>query len=159
MAETEEREPTGSEPAADAAANESAAEEAASEPGVAGPSLEEVVGWAGHRLDEIAGGGVGRVEGAYVDAESGRPEWLLSRMGRFGHHCLVPARDAVVGVGHVWVPYARDQIRRAPKIEPKANLTGERETELLTYYGIGGEAGRAAEIAGRDAEIVTARPA
>jgi hypothetical protein len=123
------------------------------------PSLEEVVGWAGHRLDEIGGGSVGRIEGAYVDAENGLPEWLLCRMGRFGHYCLVPARDAVVGVGHVWIPYTRDQIRRAPKMEPKANLTREREAELLAYYGIGGEAGRATEIAGRDAEAVTARPA
>lgn len=124
-----------------------------------GPALEDVVGWSGHRLDEVGGGSVGKVEGAYVDAESGRPEWLLSRMGRFGHHCLVPARDAVAGVGHVWVPYTRDQIRKAPKIEPKADLTRDREMELLTFYGIGGEAGRAAEIADRGADAVTARPA
>lgn len=125
----------------------------------AGPTPEDVVAWAGYKLDEIAGGNVGKVEGAYVDAESGRPEWLLSRMGRFGHYCLVPARDAVSGVGHVWVPYTRDQIRGAPKIEPKAGLTRDKESELLTFYGIGGEAGRAAEIADRDAQEVTAKPA
>jgi hypothetical protein len=123
------------------------------------PSLEEVVSWAGHRLDDIGGGAVGKVEGTYVDAESGRPEWLLSRMGRFGHYCLVPARDAVGGVDRVWIPYTRDQIRQAPKIEPKAELTRAREDELLAHYGIGGEAGRAADIASRDAKAVTARPA
>jgi hypothetical protein len=133
--------------------------DSAEAPAQEGPSLEEVVAWGGHRLDEIAGGAVGKVEGAYVDAETGRPEWLLSRMGRFGHHCLVPARDAVAGVARVWVPYGRDQIRRAPKIEPKTGLTKEKELELLGFYGIGGEAGRAAEIAERDAETVTARPA
>jgi hypothetical protein len=124
-----------------------------------GPSLEEVVAWAGHRLDDLSGTSVGKVEGAYVDAEGGRPEWLLTRMGRFGHYCLVPARDAVGGVGHVWVPYTRDQIRGAPKIEPKADLTRDGEMELLTFYGIGGEAGRAAEIAARDGQETTARPA
>jgi hypothetical protein len=123
------------------------------------PSAEEVLAWTGHRLDEIAGGNVGKVEGAYVDAESGRPEWLLSRMGRFGHYTLVPARDAVVGAGHVWIPYTRDQIRQAPKITPKAELTKDREAELLDFYGIGGEGGRAADIADRDDESVTARPA
>ena len=123
------------------------------------PSLEEVSSWGGHRLDEIAGGSVGKVEGVYVDAESGAPEWLLSRMGRFGHYCLVPARDAVAGPGHVWVPYGRDQIRRAPKIEPKAGLSRDKELELLGFYGIGGEAGRAADIADRGAEAITARPA
>jgi hypothetical protein len=123
------------------------------------PSLEEVVSWGGHRLDEIGGGAVGKVEGGYVDVESGRPEWLLSRMGRFGHHSLVPARDAVGGVGRVWVPYTRDQIRQAPRIEPKAELTTAREDEFLAHYGIGGEAGRAADIANRDTDAVTARPA
>ena len=123
------------------------------------PSHEDVLSWNGHRLDEIGGAAVGKVEGAYVDASSGRPEWLLSRMGRFGHFCLVPARDAVGGVGHVWVPYTRDQIRRAPRIEPKSELTRSREDEFLAHYGIGGEAGRAADIASRDADAVTARPA
>lgn len=124
-----------------------------------GPSPEEVLSWAGHRLDEIGGGAVGKVEGAYLDASSGRPEWLLSRMGRFGHLCLVPARDAVGGVGRVWVPYTRDQIRQAPRIEPKSELTRAREDEVLAHFGIGGAAGRAADIADREADAVTARPA
>ncbi len=124
-----------------------------------GPSSEEVVGWAGYKLDEIAGGNVGKVEGVYVDAESGKPEWLLSRMGRFGHFCLVPARDAVAVAGHVWVPYARDQIRKAPKIEPKSGLTRAKEVDLLAFYGIGGEAGRAADIASRGPQEITAKPA
>jgi hypothetical protein len=123
------------------------------------PCLEDVVSWAGHRLDDIAGGAVGKVEGTYVDTESGHPEWLLSRMGRFGHYCLVPARDAVGGVGRVWVPYTRDQIRQAPRVEPKAELTRAQEDELLAHYGIGGEVGRAADIASRSADVVTARPA
>ena len=125
----------------------------------AAPSLDEALAWSGHRLDEIAGGNVGKVDGVYVDADSGRPEWLLSRMGRFGHHTLVPARDAVAGVGHVWVPYTREQIRRAPKVAPKEELTKAREAELLGAYGIGGEAGRSAEIAGHADDAITARPA
>jgi hypothetical protein len=123
------------------------------------PTAEDAAAWAGHRLDEVAGANVGKVEGAYVDDSSGRLEWILVRMGRFGHHGVIPARDAVAGVGHVWVPYTRDQIRRAPRIEPKAGLTKERELELLANYGVGGDVGRAAELAGRDDDAVTARPA
>ena len=79
----------------------------------------------------------------FVDESSGEPEWLLARMGRFGHYTLIPARDAVEGVGHVWVPYSRDQIRRAPRMEPNAPLTAGTERQLLAHYGIAVEAGRA----------------
>jgi hypothetical protein len=123
------------------------------------PSAEVVRGWIGYRLDEIGGQNVGKIEGAFVDQESGEPEWLLARMGRFGHYTLVPGRDAVAGVKHVWVPYTRDQIRRGPKVDPAASLTASGERELLAHYGIMAEAGRGAAIADRDEDEVTARPA
>src|SRR5919198_2862114 len=92
------------------------------------PSAEEVRGWVGFRLDELGGAGVGKLEGLYVDESGGDPVWLLARMGRFGHHTLVPGRDAVAGVGRVWVPYTRDQIRRAPRIKSGSPLAKEQES-------------------------------
>jgi hypothetical protein len=123
------------------------------------PGLEEVRGWTGYRLDEIGGAGVGRVEGAFVDAVTEQPEWLVARMGRFGHHTLVPARDAVEGIGRVWIPYSRDVIRRAPKVDPVASLAGGTERALLEHYGIAGAMGRAAELDERDPDEVSVRPA
>ena len=64
----------------------------------------EALGWVGDKLDEIGGSAVGRVEGVFVDAESGDPDWLLVRMGRFGHHTAMPFTHAAGGVGHVWAP-------------------------------------------------------
>lgn len=125
-----------------------------------GPTLEEAMSWKGHRLDEIGGSGVGKVEGVYVDDANGRPVWLLARMGRFGHYCLVPARDAVGGVGRVWVPYARELIRKAPRIEPGHVLSRDDERTLLEHYGVGTTgAGRGAELAERAAGDITSRPA
>jgi hypothetical protein len=98
---------------------------------------------------------VGKVEGVYIDEASGEAEWLLARMGRFGRHSLVPARDAVAGVGHVWVPYGRETVRGAPRVEPGQPLDLDRELELCTHYGIG----RADELAGRSPQAITARPA
>lgn len=138
----------------DAAASESVTTELAPRLGVS-----DVRSWSGYRLDEIGGANVGKVEGLFVDGESGEPEWLLARMGRFGHYTLVPARDAVGGVKHVWVPYTRDQIRAAPKVDPRSELTAGGEREMLAHYGIMADAGRAAQIAERDAAEVTARPA
>jgi len=88
--------------------------------------------YAGHKLDEMGGSQVGRVEGT----ATGRIEWFIARMGRFGHYCLVPARDAVSANGRVWVPYTRDQIRRAPRVEAKAPLDSETEATVLAHYGL-----------------------
>jgi hypothetical protein len=126
---------------------------------IARPDADDVRAWIGYRVDEISGGNVGRVEGVFVDESGGAPEWLVARMGRFGHYTLIPGRDAVEGVGHVWVPYSRDQIRKAPRIDPNAPLTAAAEHELLTHYGIAVDAGRAAELEQLGDSAVSARPA
>jgi hypothetical protein len=125
----------------------------------AGPEASEALSWVGGRLDEIGGETVGKVEGAFVDTDSGRAEWLLVRLGRFGARALVPAREAVGGVDHAWVPYREEAIRHAPKADPRAPLARERELQLLSHFGIAGEVGRAAELAHRDPDAITARPA
>ena len=78
-------------------------------------------------------------------------------MGRIGHYTLIPARDAVEGVGHVWVPFTREQIRRAPRIDPDAPLTVATEREILAHYGLGAPAGRMAALAGLGEAEVSAR--
>ncbi|HEY8000605.1 MAG TPA: hypothetical protein VID76_01635 [Solirubrobacterales bacterium] len=125
---------------------------------IAGPGADSVRAWTGHRLDEISGGHVGRVEGFFVDESGAEPEWLLARMGRFGHYALVPCRDAVEGVGHVWVPYTRDEIRAAPRVDPNAPLTAGAERSLLDHYGIAVSPDRAAELEQLGADAVSARP-
>lgn len=122
------------------------------------PSREDVEAWMGSRLDEIGGAGVGKVEGAYVDKQSGAPEWILIRLGRFGRHCVVPAREAVGGVGHVWVPWDRNSVRRSPRVVPDGELTPEEELVLCEHYGIVAGRERAAELAGRPSEETSAVP-
>ena len=123
------------------------------------PGLEEAIGWAGSKLDEIGGSSVGRVEGILVDADSEDPKWLLVRMGRFGHHSALPFSHAVGVIGRVWAPYDRDTVRQAPRIDAGQPLTRERELELCAFYGIDEDSGRGAEIAGRPEGAVTAKPA
>lgn len=122
------------------------------------PTRADVEGWVGSRLDEISGASVGKVEGAYLDEKSGLPEWILVRVGRFGHHCVVPAREAVAGVGHVWVPWDRNSIRRSPRVEPGGALTADEELQLCDHYGIVDGLGRAAELDGRAGDQITVVP-
>lgn len=120
--------------------------------------LEEALSWQGAKVDEIAGATVGRVEGVYVDADDGEPRWLLVRMGRFGHHSLLPLAHAAAAAGRVWAPYEREGIREAPRLEPGEELTRERERELLYHYGIPESAAIAAGVVARPEGSITARP-
>jgi hypothetical protein len=113
-----------------AEAPEEAAPEAAESPG-----LEESV--EGFKLDEMGGAQVGKVASTLKQDGSSEAEWLVARMGRFGHFCLVPARDAVAINGRVWVPYSRDQIRRAPRVDPNGPPSAEVTTATRDHYGLG----------------------
>ena len=88
----------------------------------------------GYALDDVRGVGVGRIESHVRGEHEGG--WLLARMGRFGHHTAVPARDAVEGIDRVWVPYSRDLIRHAPKVDAFETLDPAMERELLAHYGL-----------------------
>ena len=123
------------------------------------PTAEEARAWIGHQVDHVGGGAVGRVDGVVVDAESGEAEWLVVRVGRLGHRTLLPARHAAAAAGRVWAPYSRDAIRGAPRGDGSRDLSRADEEHLLEHYGIGARAaGRAAELASRAADAVTARP-
>ena len=124
----------------------------------AGPGAEEVRSWSGHEVDDMSAAVIGKVDGFLVDAQTGRPEWLVVRTGRLGARSLVPARHAVSAGGRVWVPFTRDEIRSVPRGDGSKGLAHDDEQRLLEHYGIGAEAGRAIEIAGRGDTAVTSQP-
>jgi hypothetical protein len=121
------------------------------------PAPEEALAWVGFRLDEIGGAAAGRIEGALVDARSGRPTWLVVRTGRIGYRVAVPFGLAVAGVGRVWVPYPRDLIRSCAEVDPAAGIGPDQEATLCEHYGI--PAPWRARIAGPNGEAPSSVPA
>ena len=91
-------------------------------------------GWAGLRLDCPGARGVGKVVGAVAGADE--KTWLLVRAGRLGRLTAVPAGDAVEGAGRVWVPYPRELLREAPRIDSQGELDPAAERGLREHYGI-----------------------
>lgn len=122
------------------------------------PKLEDVAAWEGYRVDDVAGNSVARVEGTFIDKESGDPAWVLVKLGRFGRVVPISIRECAAAAGRVWVPHIRDTIRNAPAVDPTQPLTGEQEKQVLEYYGIPDSVGRGAELKDRDPEKVTATP-
>ena len=119
------------------------------------PDLNETLAWTGYRVDDVYGARVGTVQDIYVDHDTDRPCWLLVKMGRFSDaHAVLPVNDAVAGAGHVWIPYEKDLIRRAPQVAPGMPLSQERERALCAHYGV--MSSRGAEIAEIPASALTA---
>jgi hypothetical protein len=119
------------------------------------PELQEALGWTGFRVDDVYGARVGIVEDIYVDQETDSPCWILVKMGRFSDaHALLPVHDVVAGSGHVWVPYEKDLIRRAPQVSAGMPVSQEREATLCAHYGV--MSSRGAEIADIPASALTA---
>lgn len=122
------------------------------------PGLEDVKAWHDYQLDEISGQGVARVEGLFVDSETGEPAWVLAKLGRFGKIVPVSVRECAAAAGRVWVPHDREVIRNAPAVDPSMPLNREQEMQVLEYYDIPETVGRGAEIADRAEGSTTAQP-
>jgi hypothetical protein len=124
------------------------------------PSREEAPRWIGAEISDVDGGGQGRVEGFFADAGSGEPAWIVARVGRRRATRLiaVPLRECAGAAFGVWVAQPGEVLRTAPVVDPTRPLRREHELTICTHYGIGTEVGRAAEVAGRPADEVTAVP-
>ncbi|MGK2931898.1 MAG: hypothetical protein ACSLFD_03885 [Solirubrobacterales bacterium] len=121
------------------------------------PGLEDVKQWMGYRVDEISGHSVAKVDGLFVDQESGDPAWILVKLGRFGKVVPISIRECATAAGRVWVPHDREVIRNAPAVDPGMPLNREQELQILQYYGIPDSVGRGAEIIDRKTGAVTSQ--
>jgi hypothetical protein len=122
-------------------------------------TLEALLPLEGAQVDDVTGDSAGKLDGVFADAESAEPAWLLVKLGLFGKAVPVPAQDCAVAAGRVWIPYTREDLRAAPSVDSHKPLTREQELEICAGYAIPRDFGRAAEVAGRAPDAVTAQPA
>jgi hypothetical protein len=77
-------------------------------------------------------GGIGQV---YLDNESGEPNWVTVKTGLFGtQESFVPLAQAEVSGADVTVPYDKDTVKNAPRLDVGGTLTPEEERRLYSYY-------------------------
>ena len=99
---------------------------------LSGSDVETMVGRAVVGRD----GDVGTVEDVYLDRDTRRPEWALVNTGLFGmKQSFVPLAMAQVEGDSIRVPYGKDDIENAPKVEPDGELSEEEEAQLYRHYG------------------------
>jgi uncharacterized protein (TIGR02271 family) len=103
--------------------------------------LQEVVGHGKVVTDR--GEKVGSIGEIYVDDITGAPDWVTVRTGLFGTaETFVPLQAARVEGGDLVVPYAKDLIKDAPRIETDGALSPLEEQILYRHYSVGTNASR-----------------
>jgi len=123
------------------------------------PTLEEALRWEGLRIDGLGRETLGRIAGIHADATDGEPRWAVIRLGVLAGCTAIPFEHVAEGAGRLWAAYERDWVREAPRFRPHDSLTALQELELCAHWGIREGQGRAAEVAFRDADEVSAVPA
>lgn len=89
---------------------------------------------------------VGKVEQVFLDDNSGEPTFLTVNTGLFGaKESFVPAKDARQDGDRVVLPYQKDVIKDAPKVDADQHLSPAEEEELYRYYELNYDNGHGAD--------------
>ena len=97
---------------------------------------------------------IGKVEQVFLDDNSGEPTFLTVNTGLFGaKENFVPVKGARQDGDRVVLPYTKDVIKDAPKVDADQHLSPAEEEELYRYYELNYEDGR---TAGTDRNHTTA---
>ena len=93
---------------------------------------------------------MGTVGQVYVDEQDGSSNWLTIITGLFGmSETFVPVERASWDSEAVTVPYEKDFIKDAPRIDSDGRISPAEEEELYRYYGMTHDATNSAPT-GRD---------
>ena len=86
---------------------------------------------------------IGKVGQVFLDDQTGQPEFLTVNTGLFGSsESFVPVEGASIDGDDVSVPYGKDKVKDAPRVDLDGNHLDESdERRLYEYYGRGYDAG------------------
>jgi len=101
------------------------------------PDLDTVRSWQGATMVDRHGDKIGTVESIYLDDQTGEPEWALVNTGLFGtKSSFVPLAQATSSGDQVQVPYDKQLVKDAPRIDPDQHLSEAEERQLWRHYGL-----------------------
>src|SRR5829696_251741 len=101
------------------------------------PDIDTVRGWQGRTMVDRDGGRIGPIDAIYLDDQTGQPEWALVNTGLFGtKSSFVPLAQATQSDHDVRVPYDKQLVKDAPRIDPDQHLAEAEERQLWRHYGL-----------------------
>jgi uncharacterized protein (TIGR02271 family) len=100
--------------------------------------MTEAYDWRGREIVDADGDKVGTVEELFHDRDTQQPEWAAVRTGLFGKKLsFVPIEGAEPAGEDVRVPFSKEQIKDAPKIDDSnGELSQQEEAQLYEHYGM-----------------------
>ena len=110
---------------------------------MAGVDIDTALEWRGRTVIDRDGEKLGTLKEIYLD-EHERPHWGSIATGLFGtRETLAPLTDARVTGDDLQLPYAGDQVKDAPSVEPDVQLSADEEEQLYRHYELRNSAQRA----------------
>ena len=116
------------------------------------PDIETVDTWQGRTLLDRDGDRIGTIDAIYLDDRTGQPEWALVNTGLFGtKSSFVPLAQAFQSDLDVLVPYEKQLVKDAPRVDPDQHLSEVEERQLWQHYGLDYDTADRSVATGRDA--------
>jgi uncharacterized protein (TIGR02271 family) len=101
------------------------------------PDIDTVRSWQGATMVDLDGDKIGTIEAIYVDDQTGEPEWALVNTGLFGtKSSFVPLAQASGSGDQVQVPYQKQLVKDAPRVDTDQHLSEAEEQQLWRHYGL-----------------------
>ncbi len=83
------------------------------------------------------GSKIGSIGQVYLNDRTSQPEWVTTATGLFGtSETFVPLSDARLDGNDVVVPYMKNKVNDAPRVDADGHLEEQQEAELYRYYGL-----------------------
>ena len=117
-------------------------------------NIEELLNRGGNVVGSD-GDKIGSIGQLYADDDTGEPTWVTVKTGLFGtSQSFVPVEGARTDGDDLVVPYTKDHVKDAPRVDTDGHLEPEEEDRLYAHYDTGtrtySEARTDADLAGAD---------
>jgi len=82
---------------------------------------------------------IGSLGQVYADDDNGQPTWVTARTGLFGtSESFIPLEGARLEGADIVVPYTKDQVKDAPRVDTDGHLDPAEEDRLYDHYQLNG---------------------
>ena len=98
--------------------------------------IDTVLAWRGRTVHDADGEKIGTFGDVFLDRQTQQPAWGGVQTGLFGHReSYVPLERVEADGDGLRVPFLKEMVKDAPRIDPEVALTAGEEEALWRHYG------------------------